>query len=123
MRWTWSERSKTPSPRAERLDDYRLTVSNHVDAPRLARVFTRGVIDELEMSDDARTAVILMVSDAASDTVRSGHSVTVTGTEVENGCLLTVAGSELASPVVTSMPDGLTVESDPQVLSIRIDTT
>ena len=102
------------------MHDYRLTISNHVDAPRLARVFTRGVIEELEISDDARTAVILMVSDATSDSVRSGHPVTVTGTHVENGCLLTVEGAEFAPPTVTSMPDGLTVESDPGLLEIRI---
>lgn len=102
------------------MHDYRLTISNHVDAPRLARVFTRGVIEELEISDDARTAVILMVSDATSDSVRSGHPVTVTGTHVENGCLLTVEGAELAPPTVTSMPDGLTVESDRGLLEIRI---
>ena len=102
------------------MHDYRLTISNHVDAPRLARVFTRGVIERLEISDDARTAVILMVSDATSDSVRSGHSVTVTGTHVEDGCLLTVEGSELAPPTVTSMPDGLTVESDQTTLEIRI---
>ena len=102
------------------MHDYRLTISNHVDAPRLARVFTRGVIEELEISDDARTAVILMVSDATSDSVRSGHPVTVTGTHVYNGCLLTVEGAEFAPPTVTSMPDGLTVESDPGLLEIRI---
>lgn len=105
------------------MHDYRLTISNHVDAPRLARVFTRGVIEELEISDDARTAVILMVSDATSDSVRSGHPITVTGTHVEEGCLLTVEGSELAPPAVTSMPDGLTVESDQRVLEIRIGVT
>lgn len=72
------------------------------------------------MSDDARTAVILMVSDATSDSVRSGHSVTVTGTHIEKGCLLTVEGAELAPPTVASMPDGLSVESDPSMLEIRI---
>ncbi len=72
------------------------------------------------MSDDARTAVILMVSDATSDSVRSGHSVTVTGSHIENGCLLTVEGAELAPPTVASMPDGLRVESDPSLLEIRI---
>ena len=102
------------------MNDYRLTISNHVHAPRLARVFTRAVIEDLDLSDDARTAVVLMVSDAASDSVRSGHPVTVTGTHVENGCLLTVEGSELASPVVTSMPEGLTVASNQGLLEIRI---
>lgn len=72
------------------------------------------------MSEDARTAVILMVSDAASDSVRSGHSVTVTGIHVENGCLLTVEGSELAPPTVAKMPEGLTVESERSLLEIRI---
>lgn len=105
------------------MDDYRLTISNHVDAPRLARVFTRGVIAELEISEDARTAVVLMVSDAASDSVRSGHEVTVTGTHVENGCVLTVEGSELAPPTVTAMPDGLAVVSDERLLEIRIEPT
>jgi hypothetical protein len=102
------------------LHDYRLTISSHIDAPRLARVFTRGVIEELEITEDARTAVILMVSDAASDSVRSGHPVTVTGTHVGSGCLLTVEGSELAQPTVTSMPEGLTVASDQSLLEIRI---
>ncbi len=102
------------------MHDYRLTISNHVDAPRLARVFTRGVIEDLTMSDDARTAVILMVSDATSDSVRSGSSVTVTGTQSENGCLLTVEGSELAPPTVMAMPDGLSVESNQSLLEIRI---
>lgn len=100
--------------------DYRLTISNHVDAPRLARVFARGLIEDLEISDDARTAVILMVSDATSDSVRSGHSVTVTGTHVDDGCLLMVEGSELAPPTVSAMPDELVVESDQRTLEIRI---
>lgn len=102
------------------MHDYRLTISSHIDAPRLARVFTRGVIEELEISDDARTAVILMVSDATSDSVRSGHPVTVTGTRGDDSCLLTVEGSELAPPTVTSMPEGLTVESNERTLEIRI---
>ncbi len=72
------------------------------------------------MSDDARTAVILMVSDATSDSVRSGHDVTVTGTHVADGCLLTVEGSELAPPTITAMPDGLAVASGRSLLEIRI---
>jgi hypothetical protein len=44
----------------------------------------------------------------------------VTGTHVGNGCLLTVEGSELAPPTVTSMPVGLTVASDQSLLEIRI---
>lgn len=103
------------------MHDYRLTISGHIDAPRLARVFTRGVIEEVDMSEDARTAVILMVSDATSDSVRSGQPVTVTGTHLEHGgCLVTVEGAELARPSVASMPDGLRVESEPSLLEIRI---
>ena len=105
---------------AEFLDDYRLTVSTHVDAPRLARVFVRGIIDGLDISDDAKMAVVLMVSDAASDSVRSGHSVTVRGMHVDDGCRLIVEGAELAPPVVTTMPHGLTVAADGSVLEIGI---
>lgn len=78
------------------------------------------MIEDFEISDDARTAVILMVSDAATDSVRSGHSVTITGAHVADGCVLTVQGSELAPPAVKSMPAGLTVESDESLLEIRI---
>lgn len=74
------------------------------------------------MSDDARTAVILMVSDAASDSVRSGHPVTVRGSHVDTGCRLVVEGAELAPPVVTAMPAGLTVESGGTALTIEIGT-
>jgi hypothetical protein len=104
------------------LDDYRLTVSTHVDAPRLARVFTRGIIDGLGVSDDAKTAVVLMVSDAASDSVRAGNSVTIRGMHVDGGCRLIVEGTELAPPVVTTMPQGLTVAADDSVIEIGIET-
>lgn len=105
------------------MHDYRLKLSTHVDAPRVARVFARGVLEGLEVSDDARTAVVLMVSDATTDSVRSGHAVTVTGTLVADGCLLTVEGSDLAPPAVRSMPAGLSVESDDRLLEIRIGPT
>lgn len=78
------------------------------------------MIEDFEISDDARTAVILMVSDAATDSVRSGHSVTITGAHVADGCVLIVQGSELAPPAVKSMPAGLTVESGESLLEIRI---
>jgi hypothetical protein len=102
------------------LSDFRLTISDHVDAPRLARVFTRGVIEEIETSDDAKTAIILMVSDAATDSVRSGHSITITAEQTDDGYRIVLEGSELAPPVVTAMPKGLTVEAGDHVLTIRI---
>lgn len=104
------------------MSDYRLTVSSHVDAPRLARVFARGLIERLDISDDAKTAVVLMVSDAASDSVRSGHPITLSGAESHDGCRLTVEGAELAPPMVTSMPEGLEVHLANGVLTIGIGT-
>lgn len=105
------------------MSDYRLTVSSHVDAPRLARVFARGLIERIDISDDAKTAVVLMVSDAASDSVRSGHSITLSGVDSGDGCLLTVEGAEIAEPTVAHMPEGLEVDLADGILTIGIGTT
>ncbi len=102
------------------MSEYRLTVSDHIDAPRLARVFTRGVIEAIPASDDAKTAAVLMVSDAATDSVRSGHSVTISAEHAEDVCRLTVEGAQLALPSVTVMPPGLTVDAGEEVLTITI---
>lgn len=84
-------------------------------------MFTRGVIEHISASDDAKTAVVLMVSDAATDSVRSGHSVTISASQAEDGCRLTVEGAHLALPTVTAMPHGLSVDAGEDVLTITID--
>jgi hypothetical protein len=104
------------------LTEYRLTVSDHIDAPRLARVFIRGIIGDMPVSDDAKTAVVLMVSDAATDSVRSGHSITISAEQTEDTCRLIVEGAHLAPPMVISMPHGLTVDAGAEVLTITIGT-
>jgi len=104
------------------LSDYHLTVSTHIDAPRLARVFARGLIEFLDISEDARTAVVLLVSDAASDSVRSGHPITMSGERVDDGCRLTIEGTGLADSMVENVPEGLTVDLDGGVLTIGIET-
>ncbi len=81
----------------------------------------RGLLANLDTSSELNAAVMLLVSDAASDVVRAGESVTISGKNEEGGaCEFVVYGSGFTNPLIADLPDGLKVEIDGTGLTIAI---
>lgn len=92
-----------------------------MDAPRLTRVFVRGLLANVDASSEVNAAVMLLVSDAASDAVRAGESVTISGKNDDDGqCEFVVYGSGFTNPLLSDPPEGLDVGIDDTGLTIAV---
>lgn len=91
-----------------------------MDAPRLTRVFVRGLLANIDSSSEVNAAVMLLVSDAASDAVRAGESVTISGKNDDGECEFVVYGSGFTNPLIADAPQGLNVDIDETGLTISV---
>lgn len=83
-------------------------------------MFVRGLLANLESSSEVNAAVMLLVSDAASDAVRAGESVTISGKTEEGECEFVVYGSGFNNPLIVDPPTGLRVDIDETGLTISV---
>lgn len=84
----------------------------------------RGVLAEVDSSSELNSAVLLLVSDAASDAVRAGESVTISGkSDPDGSCEFVLYGSGYTNPLMAEPPAGLSVEIDETGLTIGVNQT
>lgn len=97
-----------------------LTVSPNVDASRLARRFVEGVSKTYRLSPDMATALKMLASDAAADSMRSRQPLEIRVTCQEPLIDIVIHGAGLEGPAVVSPPPGLAIAGGESSIHVRV---
>lgn len=104
-------------------ENLELTVSPNVDASRLARRFVEGVSKRYRLSPDTATALKVLASDAAADSMRSRHSLEIRVTCEDSQIDIMIHGAGLEEPAVVSPPSGLAITGGESSIHVMVQRT